>query len=106
MPLTGQAKVDYQREYMRRRRSVRPHPGMLRPSRVFKTPVRPDPVQLDPVRPDPVQLDPVRPTMQDNVTERMYKHNAKNNGCVKPNLAPDGFPIQHTNSMMVGYVPK
>ncbi len=21
-------------------------------------------------------------------------------------LAPDGYPIQHTNSMMVGYVPK
>ncbi len=25
---------------------------------------------------------------------------------VKSNLAPDGYPIQHYNSMMVGYVPK
>ncbi len=24
----------------------------------------------------------------------------------KERLAPDGFPIQHTNSMKVGYVPK
>ncbi len=50
------------------RRSVKTHPGMLRPSRVFvKTQVRP----------------------------------VKDSG-----LAPDGFPIQHTNSMKVGYVPK
>ena len=72
MPLTGQAKKEYQREYMRsymsNRRSVKTHPGMLRPSRVFvKTQVRP----------------------------------VKDSG-----LAPDGFPIQHNNSMMVGYVPK
>ncbi len=37
MPLTGQAKTDYQREYMRRRRSntesvsVRPCPDIVRP---------------------------------------------------------------------------
>ncbi len=93
MALTGQAKTNYQREYMRkRRRSVRP------------IAVRPEDVVLIPIgsnQPDPISLDLIRPTMQDNVTERMYEHNSK----PKEGLAPDGFPIQHTNSMKVGYVP-
>ncbi len=60
------------------RRSVKTHPGMLRPSRVFvKTQVRPD--------------------YSKGATIDMSRHVA---------LAPDGFPIQHTNSMKVGYVPK
>ncbi len=59
------------------RRSVKTHPGMLRPSRVFvKTQVRPD--------------------YSKGATIDMSRHVA---------LAPDGFPIQHGNSMMVGYVP-
>lgn len=50
MPLTGQAKTDYQREYMRRRRS--------------KLSVRPE---MDNVR--PIQPEPVRPVL--TVRERM-----------------------------------
>ena len=69
MPLTGQAKTDYQREYMRRRRSN-------------KIPS----VEPESVRPY------VRPA---RITVRP-----------KEGFASDGFPIQHTNSMKVGYVPK
>ena len=62
--LTGQAKKDYQRgymkDYMRRRRGE-----------------------------DTVKTS-LRPTVKTQPS----------------NLAPDGYPIQHEKSMMVGYVPK
>lgn len=58
MPLTGQAKIDYQREYMRKRRSN------------IKT------EQLDPVRPEPVR--PVRPDREPLTKERQVSQKGFN----------------------------
>ena len=62
MPLTDEQKKEYQREYMKKRRSnkkdVRPDEKPVRPEKN----VRPD--VLDPVRPTENVLDPVRPDVR------------------------------------------
>jgi len=65
--LTGQAKTDYMREYMRKRRaSIKPVRPMLDPP-IMLDPVRPK--VLDPVRPK--QRKPVRPA---NISDSQYNY--------------------------------
>ncbi len=96
MPLTGQAKKEYQREYMRsymsNRRSVKTHPGMLRPSRVF-------------VKTETQTKSDIRSEKAFEITKNVKTSCTDILQEVNSGLAPDGFPIQHTNSMKVGYVP-
>jgi hypothetical protein len=82
MALTGKAKTDYMRGYMRKRRGTQSQDA---PGSTIS--VRPD--ALDPPK---KALDPVRPKAS----------------VVRPKQGPTAMPVvkvQHTNPMMVGYEP-
>ena len=82
MPLTGQAKTDYQREYMRRRRSN----------------------QRSNVTPESV-----RPEKQQDVRPDYYLETVPGSGMTPPvtlvKKRTDRIEKQSYNPMMVGYVP-
>lgn len=79
MPLTGQAKTDYQREYMRKRRSNVEPEGVR-------------PIALNPVRPKPAFVRPVG--LSDNQWEYMkYKAEQKQ----KVDKAEDAAGLVRTN---------
>jgi hypothetical protein len=80
--LSGKAKKDYQREYMRRYRSNK---KAVRP----RQSVRPKEISI-------AQIKQAKEVLEKNQTpEPQYKSN----------LAPDGHPKQSYNPAMVGYVP-
>ncbi len=89
MPLTGQAKVDYQRDYMRRRRSNTGSNGgsnSVRPKMASR---------IAAVRPS-------NGTEQDDMRAASERLTAALGG---PAIVPIEPEPQSHNSMMVGYVP-
>ena len=102
MPLIGQAKTDYQREYMRKRRSNQRSNNTVRPEAVT---VRPNIRPLIPK--DDREIVPVgeywdgqeaRPEYEPTVDEPTKPSDGRLPGQSKPK------PQSH-NSMMIGYVP-
>ena len=86
--ITGQAKTDYMREYMRKRR------GLTKPDD-----------KLDPVRPKPVKVRfNVRPELDPCRTNETCPVCPHNSDCVEvqSHSTPEA---QSYNPMMVGYVP-
>ncbi len=95
MALTGQAKIDYQREYMRKRRSNATSESVRPSVTVDVRPIEPgEHIHIE----DELGLESDDNGYEEPEPRRLY---------IKKGSAmdPTPYPLQSHNSMMVGYVP-